>query len=85
MLDPSGDVVGAAVGLGVLKVEILGCGGTVKGVEAGIPVSLNATGQCLRAKGMGEGVGRRRMIGEDSRMHASDLSSKGVHTASCLA
>jgi len=42
MLDAGGDVVGAAVGLGVLKIEVLGCGRTVKSVEAGVPLSISA-------------------------------------------
>lgn len=59
MLYSSRDVVGAAVGLSVLKVEVLGCGGAVKGVEAGIPVSFNATGWYFECKGEGysEGIG----------------------------
>jgi len=42
MLDAGGDVVGAAVGLGVLKIEVLGCGRAVKSVEAGVPLSISA-------------------------------------------
>jgi len=41
MLDPSGDVVRAAVSLGVLEVKVLGCGRAVKSVEADVPLSIS--------------------------------------------
>lgn len=47
MLNSRGNVVGAAVGLGVLKIEVLRGGGAVKGVEPGIVVSISATGRCF--------------------------------------
>ena len=40
MLDAGGEMVGAAIGLGVLKVEALGCSRAVVGVEASFHVSV---------------------------------------------
>ena len=43
VLDAGGDMVRAAVGFGVLEVEVLGCGRAVVGVESKIRVSTSVT------------------------------------------
>ena len=73
VLDASGKVFGTAVGISVLQIEILCCGGRVICVEATDVVHINQ-GPTEFCEGRGY-----------SRVRGSHLSSIGVHAASGLA
>jgi len=70
VLDSSGDMVGAAVGLGILEIEVFGSGTGVKAEESTKKIRTSTM--------------NRLQVFDHSRMLVGDLASVRVHATSGL-